>query len=58
VQVFLDDLLMLEGEVTVAGRVRRGSDRLQNQVHDAPSGKMCRVVCDGRQLCATEIVRD
>jgi len=26
VQVFLDDLLMLEGEVTHAGRVRLGSD--------------------------------
>ena len=58
VQVYLDDLLILEGLVTEAGRVRLGSDRIQNQISDAPIGRICRIVCDGEELFRQEMVRD
>lgn len=58
VQVYIDELLILEGLVTEAGRVRLGNDRLQNEISDAPVGGICRIVCDGQELFRQEMVRD
>jgi len=50
VQVFLDDLLILEGMVEKDGRIRLGKQNLQNEITDPPDGQLCRVVCGGEEL--------
>lgn len=58
IQVYIDDLLILEGLITDAGRVQLGADRLQNSLSEAPKGQMCRIVCGNQELFRTELVRD
>ena len=58
VQVFLDDLLVLEGMVKNAGRIFLTRDDLQNNIEDAQAGQLCRVVCGGNELFAEELVPD
>ena len=43
VQVYLDDVLVLEGMVQTAGRVALDNRHLQNEVGDARLGQICRV---------------
>lgn len=58
VQVFLDDLLLLEGMVREAGRISLALPDLQNSVQDAQSGQVCRVLCGGTEIASQEIVPD
>ncbi len=58
VQIYLDQLLVLEGLVAQAGRIRLTKENLQNDVIEAQAGQMCRVVCAGNQLFAQEILPD
>ena len=47
VQVFLDETLVLEGNVETAGRILLRNDALVNEVSDATAGQLCRVVYGG-----------
>lgn len=58
VQVFLDDLLVLEGMVKNAGRILLTKENLQIEVTDAEAGQLCRIVCGGNELFAEELVPD
>lgn len=58
VQVFLDDLLVLEGMVKHAGRILLTKENLQNVVTDAEAGQLCRIVCGGNELFTQELVPD
>ncbi len=59
VQVYIDDVLLLEGMVKSAGRVRlTHEENLQNEITDAKAGQMCRVVCGGRELFAEALLPD
>jgi hypothetical protein len=58
VQVYLDDLLILEGMVEKDGRIRLGKQNLQNEISEPPDGQFCRVVCGGEELFSQEIRPD
>ena len=59
VQVFLDDVLVLQGMVTSAGRIRlTHRENLQNRISDAAEGQVCRVVCGGTELFREALVVD
>lgn len=58
VQVFLDDLLVLEGMVREAGRINLALENLQNRVDDPRTGQICRVLCGGSEIATQEIVPD
>ena len=57
-QVFLDEMLVLEGMVPEPGRVRFGNDRLRNEVTNPSAGQVCRVVCAGKELFTAELLPD
>ena len=59
VQVFIDDVLLLEGMVKSAGRVfLTHEENLRNEIADAKAGQMCRVVYGGRELFAEALLPD
>ena len=58
VQVYLDQLLVLEGMVSRAGRVRLTNEHLQNEITEAEAGQLCRIVCGGSELFSQELVPD
>jgi len=47
VQVFLDDLLIMEGKVETAGRILLREDAVVNEATEATAGQICRVVYGG-----------
>ena len=47
VQVYLDELLVMEGQVTTAGRILLGKDAIVNEAAEATAGQLCRVVYGG-----------
>lgn len=58
VQVFVDDVLVIEGQVEKAGRVYLDKTKIVNAVPDAAAGQMCRVVIGGREAFAEALVPD
>lgn len=58
VQVYLDQLLVLEGMGSKAGRVRLTNEHLQNEITEAEAGQQCRIVCGGSELFSQELVPD
>ena len=50
VQVYLDDVLVLEGMVQNAGRAALNNRHLQNEIGDAQLGQLCRVDVGGQTL--------
>lgn len=50
VQVYLDDVLVLEGMVQNAGRVALDNRHLQNEIGNAQLGQICRVDVGGQTL--------
>ena len=58
VQIFLDQLLVLEGMVKEEGRICLDNSHLVNQVTDPQTGQICRVICGGREILTQEIVPD
>lgn len=59
VQVYIDDVLLLEGMVKSAGRIRlTHAENLQTEIADAEEGQMCRVVCGGSELFAEALRPD
>lgn len=59
IQVFVDDLLLLQGMVAAAGRIRLNHrEHLQNAVADVSAGQRCRVVAGGQTLFEELLVPD
>ena len=59
IQVLVDDLLLLQGMVAAAGRIRLNHrEHLQNAVADVTAGQRCRVVAGGRTLFEESLVPD
>ena len=58
VQVFIDDLLVLEGMPEKDGYVRLGNDNRQNTVDEPLQDKMCRVVIGGQEIVSQALMRD
>ena len=58
VQVYIDQLLVLEGMVKKAGRVRLTVENLQNELAEPQAGQQCRIVCGGVELFSQELVLD
>ena len=58
VQVFIDDLLVLEGLPEKDGYVRLGIDHLQNAVDEPLLGKLCRIVIAGEEIVSQPLKRD
>ena len=58
VQIFLDQLLILEGMVKEEGRIRLNNQNLKIDAVEAQAGQMCRVICGGQEILAQEIVPD
>ena len=59
VQVYLDDVLVLEGLVKKAGRVYlHHREHLQNVIEDAEIGQMVRIVCGSTELFQQPLAED
>lgn len=58
VQVFVEDVLVMEGQVEKAGRVYFDKSKIVSAVPDAAVGQMCRVVIDGREAFAEPLAPD
>ena len=58
VQVYIDDLLVLEGMPEKDGYVRLGNKHLQNTVDEPLLDKMCRVVIGGQEIVSQALKRD
>lgn len=58
VQVYIDELLVLEGIPEKDGFVRLGNDNLQNTVDEPLLDKMCRVVIGGQEVLRQALKRD
>ena len=49
VQIFLEDLLVMQGNVADAGRIYLGNESVVNEVEEAREGQVCRVLCGGQE---------
>jgi len=58
VQVYLDDLLVMEGSVVTAGRILLREDAIANTAREATAGQVCRVVYGGLEHFAEPIRPD
>ena len=58
VQVYIDDLLVLEGMPEKDGYVRMGNEHLQNTVDEPLLDKMCRVVIGDQEIVSQALKRD
>jgi len=58
VQVYLDDLLVLEGTVATEGRVFLRNDAVVNDASEATAGQVCRVVYGGQERFSEPIRPD
>lgn len=58
VQVYLDSLLVMEGQVATAGRILLGRDAIVNEAVEVTSGQVCRVVYGGLEQFSQPIEPD
>lgn len=58
VQVFLDDVLVMEGNCENSGRILLGKDHVRTQLETAAAGQVCRIIYGGREQFSQPIVRD
>lgn len=58
VQVYLDELLVMEGEVETAGRILLRKDAVVNEATKATANQVCRVVYGGLERFAEPIRPD
>ncbi|MCH9696142.1 MAG: hypothetical protein K0U72_16620 [Gammaproteobacteria bacterium] len=58
VQVFVDDVLVLEGAVETAGRIWLTQENCKNSLQSASAGQLCRVVYGGVEQFSEPLVRD
>lgn len=58
VQVYLDEMLVLEGQVEKAGRIWLRKDAVVNEAVDATAGQICRVVYGGLERFSEAIRPD
>ena len=58
VQVFLDDNLVMEGNVETPGRVFLGEEHIVTALSSASSGQICRVAIDGFERFSQPIKPD
>jgi hypothetical protein len=58
VQVFVDDILILEGHVETAGKIRLNQQHCKNTLETAAAGQLCRVVYGGVEQFSEALVRD
>jgi hypothetical protein len=58
VQVFLDDALVLEGNVETAGRILLTDEHIKIALTTASKGQVCRVVYGGNERFSQPIVED
>jgi hypothetical protein len=58
VQVYLDDLLVMEGTVVTAGRILLRQDAIVNAATEATAGQVCRVVYGGLERFSEPIRPD
>jgi len=58
VQVFLDDVLVLEGSAEKAGRILLTEEHIKTVLTTASKGQVCRVVYGGKEQFFQEIVED
>jgi hypothetical protein len=58
VQVYLDELLVMEGKVETAGRILLREDAVVNKATEATAGQVCRVVYGGLERFSQAIRPD
>ncbi len=58
VQVFLDDVLVLEGKVETAGRILLTEEHIKTALTTASKGQICRVAYGGVEQFSQVIVED
>lgn len=58
VQVYLDDILVMEGIVEKEGRIYLKNEHLKSEVESPESGQICRVMCSSVELCSEAIKKD
>ena len=58
VQVFVDDILVLEGMVQTEGQIRLGHENARDKPRDIQAGQRCRVHIGGNEMFAESLVPD
>lgn len=58
VQVFIEDTPVLEGSVTMAGRIKLGTDSLLQRPAEVRAGQRCIIAIDGREAWSERLLRD
>ncbi len=58
IQIYLEEILVLEGVVSSPGHAFLGMDAIQNEVDSPQAGQICRVLCDGKELVSQAIHLD
>ena len=58
IQVFVEDVMVLEGTASDAGFARLGDQHLRNEVDEPLLGKQARVLVEGQEIVSEALVRD
>lgn len=58
VQVYLEDVLVMEGVVEKEGRIYLQNEHLKSEINDPQEGQVCRVMCSSVELFSEKLVRD
>lgn len=58
VQIYLHDVLVMEGTVSEEGRINLTNEHLKSTVDNPEAGQICRVLCSSIELFAEPIHRD
>ena len=58
VQVFLDDVLVMEGTVEKEGKIWLKNEHLKSDINDPHEGQICRVLCSSVELFSEKLIKD
>ena len=58
VQVYVDDVLVLEGMVQTEGQIRLGQENARDRPRDVQAGQRCRILVGGDEMFSEALVPD
>ena len=58
VQVYLDEILVMEGVVEHDGRIYLHNEHLKSEINDPHAGQDCRVMCSAVELFSEKLIID
>jgi len=58
VQIYLEDVLVMEGVVEKEGRIYLQNEHLKSDINDPQEGQVCRVMCSSVELFSEKLIID